>query len=314
MKILATTSYYEINGKLSNKQNSSGEFEVTTVDTIDGLLNELKTDTYNAIVTEYYFNSHDVWQIANLVNSTHISPHALPIYLISETCDTEIPAPLAKAHKFKVVDTKDIGTTLTEDYKNNLETGCVRGTKTINKPSLLIIEDDEDSAIIAGEALKEGYEIDHAETGEAGLDLWQQKRHELIMLDYMLPGMKGNKVLKAIMEKDPDQPVIIVTAYDRIDRSKNMLLNGASEYLSKPYTPDRIRELCGNVLARARLLYQLHYADAKNDELRKKLWALDNALNHDQFERAKEIMSRIKLTVPVKVTDDELADMSDWEE
>lgn len=315
MKLLVATSYYQISTTLKEHLLASGiAATLTIVDTIDELIKELKKDTHNAIVTEYSIDSHDIWQVAKLINSAQLAAHSLPIYLVNDTFDTEIPTTLAKAHKFKVVNLQDIGQTLIEEQKNNHAAGYKRGIRPPNKPTLLIIEDDEDGAIIARHALKDNYDIDHAETGEAGLELWHKKRHELIILDYMLPGIKGDKVLETVMGIDPDQPVIIVTAYDRTNRSKRMILNGASEYLCKPYPPDSIRELCSSVLSRARLVYQLHYAEAKNGTIRKKLWALDDAINHNQIDRAKDIMNQIKAILPVEVTEDERADLTDSEE
>jgi CheY-like chemotaxis protein len=314
MKLLVATSYYQIADKLKDKLCATNSaFELTIVDTIDELTKELKKDNHHAIVAEYSIDGYDIWRVAKLVNSTQLAAHSLPIYLASETFDTEIPPILAKEHNFKVVKLEEIEAILAENQQNNLATGYQRGARPPSKPTLLIIEDDEDAAIIAQHALRGNYEIDHAETGEAGLELWQNKRHELIVLDYMLPGINGDKVLENVLKTDPNQPVIIVTAHDRSDRNKRMILNGASEYLSKPYSLDSIRAQCDAVLRRAHLIYQAQYIEAKHDSLRKMLWTLDGALMHNQIDHAKQVMKQIKAIFPALITEDEQADLTDSE-
>jgi len=209
-----------------------------------------------------------------------------------------VPLLLAKEHNFKWVTLADLAQTLHSAYEHNLSTGYVRGRQPPEKPTLLIIEDDADAAFFAYNALKDSNTIDIASDGESGLDLWNQKRHELVLLDYMLPGLKGDAVLVKMMDVDKNQPVIIMTAYDRPDRNQNMMLNGASEYLCKPFELPDLRTQCQAILNRAKLIYQAHYTDAKNQSLRNLLWVLNHALTNNEFDKAKRIARAIKLIFP----------------
>jgi DNA-binding NtrC family response regulator len=87
-----------------------------------------------------------------------------------------------------------------------------------------------------------------AYTGEAGLELWNVRWHELVLLDLMLPGIKGDEVLKAILAVNPAQPVIIITAYGSLDRHQSLMLDGAVDFLPKPYKVMQLRQACERAL------------------------------------------------------------------
>jgi len=165
------------------------------------------------------------------------------------------------------------------------------------------------AAFFAYNALNDSYVIDIASDGESGLELWKKKRHELVLLDYMLPGIKSDGVLVDMMAIDKNQPVIIMTAYDRPERNQNMMLNGASEYLCKPFNLADLRSQCQAILNRAKLIYQAHYTDTKNQTLRNQLWLLNHALSNNEFDKAKRVAKAIKLIFPDTPTEDEQADL-----
>ena len=60
---------------------------------------------------------------------------------------------------------------------------------------------------------------------------WRARRHELILLDLMLPGMSGADLLPLRLKDRPDQPVIVLTAYDALERHQELMLSGATEFL-----------------------------------------------------------------------------------
>jgi len=310
MKLLVASNYSETIDALQDQLTLSDiKGDLTLVETVDDLVNELKKDIHDFIISEYSIDGADIWRLAKLINSTQLAAHTLPLYLINDTCETEIPLLLAKEHNFKGVSLADLAQTLKSAHEHNLSTGYVRGRQPPEKPTLLIIEDDADAAFFAYNALKDSYAIDIASDGESGLDLWNQKRHELVLLDYMLPGLKGDAVLVKMMDVDKNQPVIIMTAYDRPDRNQNMMLNGASEYLCKPFELPDLRTQCQAILNRAKLIYQAHYTDAKNQSLRNLLWVLNHALTNNEFDKAKRVARAIKLIFPDTPTEDEQADL-----
>src|SRR3569623_3070273 len=77
----------------------------------------------------------------------------------------------------------------------------------LDKPHLLIIEDAPDTAQLATRMQRMRFAIDIATDGHPGLNAWRARRHELVLLDAMLPKMAGIEVLRNILKEDPSQTV-----------------------------------------------------------------------------------------------------------
>jgi DNA-binding response OmpR family regulator len=306
MKLLVASSFSRTTKAIQKSLSKSGIIsdDITVVSTVDDLLNELKTDSYHFIVTQYCIDSADIWHLSKLVNSAQFSSHSLPIYLLEESCETDIPPILAKEHGFKVVALGHLSEILTAAYAHNQAVGYRRGRVNSPKNRLLIIDDDEDAAFFACHSLKDEYEVDMAYDGLSGYMLWESKRHDLILLDLMLPVMMGDIVLEKIMEIDENQPIIIITGHDKPDNHKEFLLNGASEYLCKPYKMADLKLQCRNILNRAKLVYQTHYLRAKLESLETLIWQLDQAISHNDDEKTERTMEIIKTILPSNLSDD----------
>ncbi len=113
---------------------------------------------------------------------------------------------------------------------------------------ILLVEDDKPLACGLQIALrKQGYAVNHVETGEACLHVVATEEPDIIVLDLGLPDIDGLKVLKKIRHKSMTLPVILLTARDSIDDKVMGLDCGADDYLAKPF---EVTEL----LARLRVL------------------------------------------------------------
>jgi CheY-like chemotaxis protein len=83
----------------------------------------------------------------------------------------------------------------------------------LTMPRILIVEDNPDLAYGLRTGLEiEGYDVQVAEDGETGLERARAWSPDLLMLDLMLPGMDGYRVLKTLREGGSDIPVLILTA------------------------------------------------------------------------------------------------------
>jgi two-component system response regulator MtrA len=102
-------------------------------------------------------------------------------------------------------------------------------------PRLLIVEDNIDLAFGLRTGLEiEGYEVQHAEDGPAGLELARSFKPDLIILDLTLPGMDGYRVLRALREEGDEVPVLILTARsEEADKVLGFRI-GADDYVVKP--------------------------------------------------------------------------------
>ncbi|MEO0124342.1 MAG: sigma-54 dependent transcriptional regulator [candidate division WOR-3 bacterium] len=111
--------------------------------------------------------------------------------------------------------------------------------------SILIIDDEVLTLNNLKRALeKDGYEIFLADTGETGLKIFQEHFPNLVLVDLMLPGIDGIEVLKRIKEIDENTIVIMITAYEILEKAVQSMKLGAYDYLLKPF---RINDLKSNI-------------------------------------------------------------------
>ncbi|HSR35422.1 MAG TPA: response regulator transcription factor [Anaerolineae bacterium] len=111
---------------------------------------------------------------------------------------------------------------------------------------ILLVEDAKDLAqVIERELEAAGYEVDCAGDGSMALDLHSRRRPDLVILDWMLPGLDGLEVLRRIRQTSV-VPVLMLTARgEEIDRVIGLEV-GADDYLAKPFS---MRELLARVRA-----------------------------------------------------------------
>jgi len=81
----------------------------------------------------------------------------------------------------------------------------------------------------------EGYQISLASSGDEALEMLKADKFDLLLTDVKMPGMNGFDLLRKVKENWPDMAVIIMTGYGDAFTIKEALLNGADEYLSKPF-------------------------------------------------------------------------------
>ena len=129
----------------------------------------------------------------------------------------------------------------------------------MKKEIRILVAEDEDKLreIVLKYIKKEGYDGFGAVDGEAALDLWAEKKPDLIVLDVMMPKMDGFAVLKEIRQTD-NVPVIMLTARREEDDKIQGFESGTDDYVTKPFSP---RELMVRIKA---LLKRSGVATAEN--------------------------------------------------
>lgn len=127
-------------------------------------------------------------------------------------------------------------------------------TIPVTMPRILIVEDNPDLAYGLRTGLEiEGYEVQLAEDGETGLERARAWKPDLLMLDLMLPGMDGYRVLKTLREGGSDIPVLILTARgEEADKVLGFRL-GADDYVTKPCGVLELLARVGALLRRSRI-------------------------------------------------------------
>jgi two-component system response regulator PhoP len=113
---------------------------------------------------------------------------------------------------------------------------------------LLLIEDENRLAENIAEALREaGFAVDHAADGFSGSLLAEQNVFDAVILDLMLPGKSGQRVLQDLRMQRLHTPVLILTAQEGKESVVELLNQGADDYLAKPFD-------LGELIARVKAL------------------------------------------------------------
>ena len=108
---------------------------------------------------------------------------------------------------------------------------------------ILIVEDEIGIANFLKQGLEEeGYEILVANDGKTGLEMAQNQKVDIILLDWILPKMLGIDVCKEIRKADPKTPILFLTAKDTIQETIEGLKAGANDYIKKPFSFDELVE------------------------------------------------------------------------
>ncbi len=114
---------------------------------------------------------------------------------------------------------------------------------------ILLVEDEEKLArFVELELTHEGYAVDKAFDGRAGLEMAEGGGYDLLLLDIMLPGLNGLEVLRRL-RKTSQVPVIMLTARDAVMDKVTGLDMGADDYVTKPFS---IEELLARIRAALR--------------------------------------------------------------
>ncbi|CAN5623567.1 sigma-54 dependent transcriptional regulator [soil metagenome] len=114
---------------------------------------------------------------------------------------------------------------------------------------ILIIEDDPDMCqLLSAFLTKKGFEVELAQNGKKGIELFNATRPNLVLCDYRLGDIDGTEVLNKIRDIEPSIPFIIMTGYSDIRTAVNVIKLGAFDYLVKPLLPDETLQLINKAL------------------------------------------------------------------
>src|SRR5499425_2421012 len=111
----------------------------------------------------------------------------------------------------------------------------------MSKGAILVVDDESEireglELLLTGE----GYGVSSAETGESGLGKLEERPYDLLLLDVSLPDRNGLDLLKEVRRRDPDLPVVLITAYGSIDMARAAFKGGALDYITKPWSNDEL--------------------------------------------------------------------------
>jgi DNA-binding response OmpR family regulator len=116
---------------------------------------------------------------------------------------------------------------------------------------ILIVDDDQRIVQLLSDWFKHAYAVDIAVNGGEALAIVRHQRPDLVLLDIMLPGMRGIHLLKEIKRMDPTIAVIMMTGNDNVGLAAETLANGAASYVLKPFNLPDLDRLVAETLGSA---------------------------------------------------------------
>jgi DNA-binding NtrC family response regulator len=161
--------------------------------------------------------------------------------------------------------------------------------------NILIVDDEEVlQDVLTSLVRRAGHATFSARTGEEALELLKREEVDLVLLDLMLPGISGHEVLQEIRRRDPEQVVVVITAYSSIEGAVEAMREGAFHYIPKPFKNEEV------LLTLRRALEQRHLR-SENRELKEQLhkrFGFDNIIGKSR--PMQQVFELIRLAAPAK--------------
>ncbi len=120
---------------------------------------------------------------------------------------------------------------------------------------ILVLDDDDSICRMVQAALSSGaFKVDAVSDPAQAKDVLHGQLYQVIILDYVLPGLESEQVLEWIREAQPEASIIVVTAYPSIDSALNCLRARTYDYLTKPFQVSHLQRVVSRCLESRGLL------------------------------------------------------------
>ena len=146
-----------------------------------------------------------------------------------------------------------------------------------------MVDDEPYITDLLGAALRfEGFDVETAATGTEALTVAEQGRHDLVLLDVMLPDVNGTEVCRRLRAQGLRTPVLFLTARDATEDKVSGLRVGGDDYVTKPFSLDelvaRIHAVLRRVYPSGGLHDRLSFSDLEMDDETHEVWRQGNLI------------------------------------
>jgi two-component system phosphate regulon sensor histidine kinase PhoR len=137
-------------------------------------------------------------------------------------------------------------------------------SQTAYRTRILVVDDEKrirdgcQSILAAG-----GFEVGLAENGYAGLKRIEEEHFDIILLDLMMPGLRGIDLLEHVKARHPDTLVIVITGYATLEHAVEAMKKGAFDFISKPFSPEDLRTVIGRAIEYIRSLEDIAHEKSR---------------------------------------------------
>ena len=244
---LSTTNILIVNDnafaqqKIQDSLLVAGYSHITLVDCAKKALRFLRTQSADIIIVDVDTPDLDGWRLSRLIRCGILKcPVDLPIVVMASTWCERIAEVTAREYGINYL----LPLNHVEHLPEIIQQLHQAERREPPKPRLLVVEDSPDTSDLIKRVLATPFDIEVAADGLEGLNAWKTGRHDLVLLDVMLPSISGRDILIEIQQIDPNQPVVIMTAHTTIDQAEELMLLGAVDFLPKPFRAEQLRKVC----------------------------------------------------------------------
>ncbi len=163
--------------------------------------------------------------------------------------------------------------------------------------TVLIVDDEKNYPPIIGAVLQEeGYETLSANSGHEALEILEHSDVDLVLTDMKMPGMNGIELLERIKDKDPDLPVIMMTAHGTVEKAVEAMQKGAYSYVLKPFDNERLVLFVN----KANTMYRVVKENRQLRDAVESKYQFGNIIGKSKAMR--EVFERIRKVAPTSAT------------
>jgi two-component system NtrC family response regulator len=122
----------------------------------------------------------------------------------------------------------------------------------------VLIVDDERNYLLVLEALlsEEGYQVITAEGAQRGLECIEENELDVVITDMKMPGIDGMEFMERIRLRQPDLPVIMMTAFGSVEKAVEAMRKGAFDYILKPFKNEELKLTISKAITHYHLVRQ----------------------------------------------------------
>ncbi len=222
-------------------------------------LRSLKQQDISCVVSDVTVQGLDGWRLARMVRSGVFNcPEDIPFIIVTSIWCKRIAETTAREF--------DIDYLLPfSDHQSLAEkiSAAKHRDQISRKPRLLVIEDAAQTAALISRVLRSRFDVELLADGDSGLREWRRGDYDLVLLDVMLPGISGPEIMQQMLLEKPDQTVVLMTAHGSMELAEEMMMKGAADFISKPFSTEQLRRVC-EIAARRKdfIISNEQFADA----------------------------------------------------
>ena len=115
---------------------------------------------------------------------------------------------------------------------------------------VLVVDDEESLRTVLSMLLRrQGYEVTAVEDGAEALEALECQSYAVLLTDLRMPKLDGMGLLRRVVERWPEMPVVVLTAHGTVDTAVEALKIGAFDFLSKGCDNDEVAKIIGKAIA-----------------------------------------------------------------